>query len=316
MRDIIYLILVLFVFTSCAKQTITTYPDWYLNTPVNTDNFLYGEGLGFTKEEAKQNALHNLSSRLLITINSSMKTTTQTSTNGVIDSYNKNIQRDVETKINTIEIKNVKVIKSQLVKNEFLILIQVDKHELLRTYLNKFETNEKIIQQSFTNLKTIAPLKALQIINFLKPHIKNNLQNAAILNSLKSDFHFPNYSNIFQTEAILKQNNSIYIHTTTQVSNELISFLNSQGYSSNNNKNNLIKIDIHSFESKSKIKGWYITKVKNTIMVYSKDELISTTIINCVGRSSLSFEEAKKSAANDFRKKIEQLGINKILFSK
>lgn len=309
------------LFSGCSKNKpvkVDSYPNWYINPPVNNENYLYGEGLGVTKDEAKQNALHNLSSRLIVKVSSSIQTNTNSYSNGVVGSYNKSIQKDVKTEIEKIQLSNAKTLKTKYVNSEFVTLIQIDKNELYLNYLNNFKQLDTQIIQQYTQNKSKPILEKLITINNLKSKIQKNTTNSAILKALDSSFIPPNYSNILNEESILKSN-PIFITSNTPnkpFANQLSNLLNKNGYQTNTNKNNEIKIDIKNNIQNSKARGWFITKTTTTLKVFSKDKLISTNIIDSVGRSSSSKELSLQSSANDFNTKINKLGLEKILFSK
>ena len=56
-----------------SQNNSLKYPSWYLNPPLNDGNILYGVGVANTKQEAILNALDDLSSRLMLTIQSNQE---------------------------------------------------------------------------------------------------------------------------------------------------------------------------------------------------------------------------------------------------
>ena len=56
-----------------SQNNSLKYPSWYLNPPLNDENIVYGVGVANTKQEAILNALDDLSSRLMLTIQSNQE---------------------------------------------------------------------------------------------------------------------------------------------------------------------------------------------------------------------------------------------------
>ena len=78
-----------FIFSGCINNAnkSSTIPNWYLSSPQNNLNFIYGVGEGKNIDEAKQNALNDISSRLIVSVSSVVNAQIKINNNG---KYSKN----------------------------------------------------------------------------------------------------------------------------------------------------------------------------------------------------------------------------------
>ena len=323
MRYIFYSLMVIVFFIGCSSSsTITknTYPQWYINPPVNTSNYLFAEGIGVTKEEAKQNALNTVASGLIVNLSSTTQIDKEIYSNGVVTSYNKSVQQNIQTNVQNIEFSNPKIIQSQYINSEFIVLLQINKQELYKKYLNRFKQTDKHINTVVNQSSKDAPLEAILEIERIKPQIQTNTINALILNALNNDFliskYEDNYNSILNTQKNIIKNSPLFITSNSKEKvflNHLSKKLNVYGFKISQ-KEKSIKVRIHNDIVYSKARGWNIAKVTSTIQSFSNNTLLSTNIVSSIGRSSTSKQLALQSAGKDFNTKINLIPIENILF--
>jgi hypothetical protein len=76
------------------------------------------------------------------------------------------------------------------------------------------------------------------------------------------------------------------------------------------------KIDILNNIRYSVARDWKIAKVTTTISIKSNNKILFNKIIETVGRSSSTRENALKNASYYFERKIRKIGIEEILFKR
>ena len=316
--SLIFIILNLQGCLSSKKVVKTVLPNWYLNAPQNNMNFLYGTGEAYTLEEAKTNALNNMSQKLVVSVQSSMNTITTTSS----QSYDKKMIRDIKLEAKKITFTNYKVKKAINSGNSFFVLLSVNRDELFNQKMKEFKLLDTKINLKVTSINHKTKLEQIYGLEQLKPTISSAKNLAFIAYSINNDFDYQNYivkydkymNNINQ----LKSEIIIKIQTNTKhniFKNQLKSFLNKNNYKvSSNNADVLIKISNKSRYSRAR--GWQIVKTSTNIDVLANDKSISTNTIYSVGRSTSNKENAIDSCGFNFKTKVNDIGLNKILFNK
>lgn len=301
------------------KQTTSqhTTPKWYLLSPNNNTLFIYGTGEGDTKEEAKNNALNEMASKLVVSVGSSLKTTTKVSD----DSYSKNIQRDVKIDIQKIKFINAKIEKIVQIGDKFYILLKVNRIELFEQKRKEFDINDERVTKQYNSISSYAKLEKIKILQNISPDLINGKQQALILNAINNDFnqapYMKKYDSYLDEIYNLKKSSSIYVSTNNKhryFADSLIEMLNQKQYKIGEDKNSDIKIKINNKIKYSIARGWNIAKVITTLSVISNGKTISNKNISTLGRSSTSKESALESAAKQFTIKIKKDGLDKIVF--
>lgn len=318
--SIFTLLFIVINFTACSNSTQTTQtklPSWYLNSPSNTQVYLYGTGEADSLDEAKKNALSNMSQNLVVNVQSSINTKTTSSTS----SYDKQTIRDIKLKASKINFTNYKVKKAVKSSNSFFVLLNVNRIELFNEKQKELNLLDTKIQTTIENLQNKPKLEQIYELEQVKPTINEAKNLAFVLYAINNTFEYQiyhtKYDKFINQIDILKSSIIIKIisNTNTIYKNHLKSLLNKNNYkTSTSNEDVLIKISNNIRHSKAR--GWQIAKVSTTLDIQSNSKSISTNIIETIGRSSSSKQNAISSSAKQFKNKIEKLGLNKILFNK
>ena len=296
-------------------------PTWYINAPSNNNLYLYGEGEANSLEEAKNNALNSMASRLVVSVGSSMKTVTSLSHNSNSqNSYNKNISKNLKVDVQKIKFTNATVQRSQKIGDRFYILMEVDREELFNNKKKEFDINNDSLLETYLSLPSYSKLEQIKILQDIYPKIIEAKKQAIILNAINNKFNIEpfikKYDNYLNTINLLKNIITIKVITNKKdnyFADNLIDLLNQNNYKvTNNNSDILIKIDNKIKHSMAR--GWYIAKVSTTLSVISNNKTISNKVISTVGRSSTSQESAVENASKSFMEQIEQKSLNNILF--
>ena len=137
---------------ACAK--VSSYPDWYIAPPVNSNDFLYGIGEGFDPEEASVAALSNVGFRLRARVSSSSSSSTDVDNLGRSDSF----ASRVKAGSTAITFANYEVEKSQYVgkSNSYVALVKVDASKLVGDYRDqirkKISAIKAAVSQKYSGL--------------------------------------------------------------------------------------------------------------------------------------------------------------------
>jgi hypothetical protein len=114
LTKLLFILSIIAFFTACVgekKNTPIQLPKWYLNPPANNFTTLYGTGEGKTLNEAKNNALKDMSEKLVVSVASSMNSITTTSDDGTNSSYLKENIKNVKVEAKKITFSNYKTQK-------------------------------------------------------------------------------------------------------------------------------------------------------------------------------------------------------------
>lgn len=323
MKNIIFISISIFILLnifgcSSSKQNtnINSLPAWYLNTPSNTGDKLYGTGEAFNLNEAKTNALSNMSEKLIVSVNSSINTTTKTTNN----SYSKDITKNINLKSKQINFTNYKVEKVVQSNSSFFVLLSVDKLALFNEKQKELNLLDNSIDGKINNIQNSSKLEKIYTLEKLKPSITQAKDSAFLLYALNKNFNYSSYYTKYDEYIneidIIKSNLSIKVISNTKntaYKEYLKELLTKENYKlSSENEDVLIKLSNNIRYSKAR--GWQIVKATTTINTISNNKILSSQTISTIGRSSSTKKNALQSSAVYFKKKVEKIGINKILY--
>jgi len=310
--------IVLFIIIGCTgDQQNYAAPQWYLNNPQNTATMLYGEGEGYVKQESINNALSSMSSKLIVSVKSTINTTTTANSDQY---YLKETTKNIEVQAKKIEFSNAKIAKIQQVGGSIYVIMKVDRVELFNINFRKFKTQHKFIQDRYRTISSRSKMQQIKNLTALKPMLLQASTDALLLNAINQSFKFERYYDIYQQyiEKIDKLKASLVIkvisnHDRKFFKDSLVSALNANNYTVSN-YNYDITINITNKIRYSRAMGWDIAKVATTVSSRSATKVLSTKILNTVGRSSSSRDNALNDASRSFEAKIEKIGIDRLLF--
>lgn len=318
-----------FLFVACSQNEpslssnkANAIPSWYLNPIPNSAQYLYGIGEGRTLQEAKNNALNDMASRLSVTINSSVSQYKQSvSYNNSLGSYQKNITENINVEVKAINFTNASIEQSHLATNSTFVLMKVSKQELFQSYKTLFDLSEHTINSAVLANKTKPLLEQIATLQSLNETIEKARSQAIILNAINNTFDSNKYLMQYNT----LQNNTIALKDKVRIklstnesqklfANEFIDVLNQEGYKIASAQPNT-EIQLISTLNNSMSLGWYIIKATTTISVISNGRIVSNHTISSVGRSSSSQENALVNASKTFKLEVQKKGLNSILFN-
>jgi hypothetical protein len=322
--SVVFVVVLLLFGCSSNKEVSKDLPSWYLNTPSNDSQYLYGSGSGYSKEESKNDALSNISSSLQVQIKSKFTQKKEAIREGKSSVYYSNsTSKKLEAKSLKIDYQNVKIQHIKQLNSKIYTLVRVDKKALIKQKLYQLQEKDiyiaKNMDLSVNDNKNIATIKTYKKIS---PDITEARYLVNLLKILGYDFdekcYTENYMNydIDYQKAI--KNLKIGINSNNKYfRNMIVSYVNKNGFQINNNQSDIV-IQNKNIITNSKYRGWYIVKVNSNVEVKQKnksgEKTLKNTIINSVGRSSTSKDLALQNASKIFDKKLKEKTIEDLLF--
>lgn len=318
LKNIFFVLFILLSFSACVSSTKPekniVLPSWYLTSnSVDAHNF-YGTSSAYSLEEAKNQALKNVSAYLSVEIRSKTDITKTSSNNN----YNKTVVQNIISQTKKLQFNNAKIIKKVFLDNKYYVLVQINRAKLFDEHYNLLEILDNNIKSKLQeeNKSILAKIKN---ISSLEKQIQEAKDLAYLLYAIKNDFNYKKeikkYNLILNEKSALVAKINISIQSKTNAyKNELSSFFNKNDYKISKPSN--VQAKITSVINHSKYKAWFISKANISLKISSGDKILSTHVFNLVGRSSSSFKNADLSSSLAFKKALISLGINKILFTK
>ena len=276
-----------------------------------------GFGVANTKQEAILNALDDLSSRLMLTIQSTQEISLK-SFRDYREYVSKATTFNINTKSEKLTFKDYKIENFYSFQKEIFYLISIKRSDLISSLnnqiLNLYDEYE-VLKRSNNDILS-KNLKCKELLE--KFYI--NLNKAELLESLQNKKNSENrYIKIVKKiEEEIKNNISkisffIKSDTNSEIFKEVIkSNLNKKSYKVLEKKDseNIYEIDLSSNQSKIRPSGFFI--IENILNIKIKDEnnkQISSKTIELKGASSNNFDDAKINLIQKLKKYTEQNSI-------
>ena len=301
------------------KSPQVSIPNWYINAPSSNYINLYGIGQGETIEEAKNNALNSISSKLLVNIDSTLETTKISSQ----DSYSKESKQNIKVEVEKIQYTNTEIEKNILINDNYYLLVKVSRTKLFEENKKKFDLINSKLDKNYQELSKKSIFSKIIELTEMKPDITTNEKKALVLYAINNDFDYSSYLKKYSSylNEIDTLKDTIKINVTSNNNkyyflDELIDLINTNKYTVSKSANSDIKININNKIRYSKARGWIIAKVSTTLTVYQNNKIFSNRIIKSIGRSTSSKENALEDASVSFSDEIKELTLDNILYYK
>lgn len=152
-------------------------PDWVLNPPKDSTEWLWGVGDGDDLESARQAALRDIASRLRVSISGSMESQ--------MTVFNQTVDRAARNRISEVvqktEFTNVSLEKTALARGERYALVKVDRQAFIRETRVKFDSYNQKITDAIRNLNSRTALEQFMVMRRAQPEIENAIAAAQLL---------------------------------------------------------------------------------------------------------------------------------------
>jgi len=295
-------------------ETAESTPDWFY-APPKSDKYFYGSGEGTTINEAKNGALNFIAGEIQTAVSSTFTKNEGFSNSSYGNSsFYKNVSNNIRAKVKQINFTNIEIMKTLKVGNNIYILVRIDKQKLFNSLKTQFETLDSQITSEVNTAKKYSLLDQLITYNKLTPKITDAMSQLNILNTLNQNFDIKPYVNKYNT--YLSQKIDLLHKITFSVSpndlfaQKLIEVLNNQNYKISNHSD--IKIKLQKQIRKSTPMGMAVVRITVNIKVITKGKILKSTSIEVKGVSN-NHSQALAKAAINFKQKLQNLGINKLL---
>ena len=324
-KHLIFAITVFF-FSACgalnASQSEIKKDGWLQNPPADNPHYFYGIGYGDTLEEAKNDALSGISSKISVSVASTFDASVTASRVGDDEEVLKNIKNEVVAKSKEIEYSNVKVLKSKQTDGQFAVLVEVSRDDLFRSYKRKLDKIDEKIQTEWELFQKASPFEKLKIANNIERYLKQTDTIFPLLHILDESFDESKYTKRYKTytKAIRKAKSGMRIKIISDENSEsLVSLLkeklSDEGVKlSDHNYNVLLKITTKAKKRKYRSSNPKFDSVvfalrKTIIKAYDADgNVISDVVYKTKEGSTEGFEDAIAKTAK-YKKKIAQMGV-------
>jgi hypothetical protein len=279
--------------------------------------------------EARKNALAQISSQISVTISSNTLTTKKVTN----DTYERDVQNTLKASTQNIKFTGVENLDTTFTNGSFYEYIQVQRGVLFSALKKDFDIEYKTILDTWSHIEKGNPFLLFTKASELENGIIKSISNLAILKSIKTDFVQDSYlvqlqdiRKDFQTK---KSTVEILVETTnakgekaiieqaiSQYGIKIASSLNST-----NDKNNLLRVNI---DKKAK-KAPNLSKSRKMQDVIYADITLNITTYNATKKVKLAQNvlslrngtresyEASVIKTKKFEREIEEKGILKIL---
>ncbi|PAF52680.1 LPP20 family lipoprotein [Helicobacter sp. 13S00477-4] len=146
LKKLIFLIACFFLGACANHLSISNPPGWFLAIPNNHNN-LYGNGIGKTLQEAKQNAINDLALNIKIKINSD----TDIQNTQINNKQSSEILQNIQISLDTIELQNITIIRNEYKNKNYYVQIKIPKNTLLQNLKNKYDLSYERLKYFLKN---------------------------------------------------------------------------------------------------------------------------------------------------------------------
>ncbi|RDU65465.1 LPP20 family lipoprotein [Helicobacter sp. MIT 14-3879] len=146
----LFFLIILFTIIACSSNPKIQYPEWYLNTPSNT-NYIYGIGEGDNLKEAKIMAIEDIASKISLNIESSLEIEKKAIDSNISNKINSNIGISVDD----IQLDNVEYINTEEINNRFFTQAKIKKELLTKKFNADIQKQIISIKNIINDIKTL-----------------------------------------------------------------------------------------------------------------------------------------------------------------
>ncbi len=308
-----------------SKKTVkeVSMPAWVLNPPVETSENIYGIGSGFTYNQAKEAALKDIASKLIIEVSSQSKSE--------VSQFNKNVSSSANQQINTrtieTQLSDYKILQSEQVGSEIFMQIGMSRSGFIKKTSSRLKEIDDKIKIVMRELPSKTKLQQLIAIQDIEPSIAKARRFVLLLQAAgspnKTDKYLSYYNNV------LKKSNSLLYNVRFNVSSDsntkdfakhLVALMSNKNISASisNKANADVYINVKGTIKSSVMFSQNISQLKVRIKISDKRKrVISVKEYESSGSSpgsvASSVESAIKSMGDKFKNNgiLESLGLVK-----
>jgi hypothetical protein len=263
-----------------------------------------------------------MSASLVVSVGSTIESKTTSSSAKNISTYTKDVSKELKVEVEKIRYTNAIAAKNAVSGNNYFVLMKVDRKALFNEKKKSFELDDKRLADQYAGAAKKPVFEQILLLQDIYPSVIKNKKRAFVLHAINNSFdhgpYFEKYDGYIDKISKLKDEITISVRsneTKNYFADELIDMLNEKKFKISQNHPKMT-VSINNKARYSTARGWQIAKVSTTLSVIVEGKTISNKTINSVGRSSSTKENALQDAAIRFKKEIEDLTLDKVLFKK
>ena len=308
-------ILFLVFLASCTskKRGYESYPQWYMEPTSSDERYFCATGKGPDKDKAIKDGLKEIAAQIKTVVSSKFKE--ETMTNNQFENHV--TKMTVETETSNIEIYGYKIVNIHQMENyDFILLIQIEKSQVIKEYLNKFDKlkfsiMQKLKSNDFVFLKNknkiaIELQESETILAILSSLNQKNMESVAELRNLEEEFIARNNKISFSVMGASEK----LLQTVSVLKNAITE----EGYKISDSDSASLHFTVDG-EILDNMQGrLFLVKQKVEIKLKDINKVIhSSNVIEEVGSSSISFDDASLNTGAELRDKLRKIGFKKFV---
>ena len=299
---------------------------WIDNPPADNAKYFYAVGYGKTQKDAKSDALSIISAKISVDVSSSFSNSVTAIRQGDNESVLRETKNDVISKSKNIEYTDVKVIKSKKNDLGWVLLVEVDRDILTKTYERKLDKVDNKLKQEWQFFLDADIFEKLKLSVNINRYLKETDSYFPLLHALNQNYddsaYISRYLN-YTKEMRKAQNKLIYKIVWDENSKNLASLiktkLSAQNAIFSNSKYNILitittKAKKRKYESTNdNFANLTFALRLTTIKVTTKNgDEVSSIVYKTKEGSNMGFKDAIQKIAK-YEKEIKEIGIIKFI---
>lgn len=127
----------------------------------DTAQTYYGTGDGRTQEEAKDNALATIASRISVSIDATVSKSTTVKRINDASMLDETLQKDITSKARKIDFSDVQIVSAKQDAGTWIVVVAVDRQKLFDATLNKLKDNDRAVSNEWSVYQKASPFEKL-----------------------------------------------------------------------------------------------------------------------------------------------------------
>jgi len=326
-----YTVVIVFglIFSACGspqpvvKKEITSLPEWYLNPPANSEQYLYGTGEGNDMDEARKKALETMVSQLGVSIASSYESTLKVHKK-YAEYFTKETSFELTSEVAKIHISNHEVVQGERLNyKQFIVLVRSDRSRFSQALkkevehqLNTIEMEHEAIEQSSVLSRHAFYGKSLQSLNALFSTV---LVLDALAPTYDDQIYFKTVEQLNTQYQALKERMTFSLQGNADskaFQDEIAVVLGSDNKRITKQRydKDHIRIMVRSQTNYARAHGFDIARTSLVIEIKdNQDKMIGGNRLNLVGHATQGKAVALDNAAKKLKDLVHEQGLQTVL---
>jgi len=302
----------LYLLSGCASNSDNQgAPEWVLIPAQDSQEYMYGIGVGRSLEEAKQHALKEIASKFSVSVNSDTFHQ-QSLHNGQVDQL---FTQNVNTQVKNIEFSKVEQKRVEVINDQYFVEVAISKQEFVKEKKSKLAIITNEINTSLNDIEKRSKIEQLYGYNKIQANIRDAEPLLYLIAVADSDFDIEAYTEQFHEYSLMESNLLASTHFFIQspqilspIAERFSDLIQTYGFQVNSNK---FKADaIIKLQGKvknNKAFSSYGTRIDFSFFVLSKGgSVYSKKPYTLNGASISNFDRAYENAVNKYLGLVEK----------